>query len=132
MGKPTQFSASVCQWTLRWLKKNNFPDRQIVRTSGLEMALRSLEKPLKNGTPPDMVIVDRSLNAVGIDHFSNLIADCMPEVWVVEMVSLKDNIQPDTSVIYMKKPFLKNDWHDLLRHCFIECPTPQWSKSLAQ
>ncbi len=84
---------------------------------------------MKIGIPPDMVIVDRSLSSVGIENFSTIVGDCIPECWVVELVSAKDPIQPDGSVIFLQRPFKKLDWLDLLHHCFIECPNPQWSRS---
>jgi len=131
IGQDDHFAHLIGEWTLKWFKNNGFPSYQIVRSHGLEMTLQSLEKPLRMGQPPDLVIVDRSPNAVGIDHFSNIVADCIPESWVVELVLPEDLIQTDGSVIYLKKPFNKQDWINLLKHCFIECPNPQWSKTLS-
>jgi hypothetical protein len=129
IGKETTFSNSVCQWTIDWMDKHGIGVTKIIRTSGLELAVESLETPLKIGIPPEMVIVDRSLNAVGIENFSTMVGDCIPECWVIELVASQDPIQPDGSVIYLQRPFKKQDWLDLLQHCFIECPNPQWSKS---
>ncbi len=129
IGKETTFSNSVCQWTIEWMKDHAIGITNIIRTSGLELAIESLETPLKQGSPPEMVIVDRSLNSVGIENFSTMVGDCIPETWVIELVSSKDPIQPDGTVVYMQRPFKKQDWLDLLHHCFVECPNPQWSKS---
>ncbi len=130
IGKETTFSNNVCRWTFKWMAENGIRMDSISRTSGLELAIASLEAPLKIGAPPNMIIIDRSLDAVGIENFSTIVSDCIPECWVVELVSAKDPIQPDGSVIYLQRPFKKQDWLDLLEHCFIQCPTPQWSKSL--
>lgn len=129
VGNDDHFGRLVGEWTLKWFKNNGFPAYQIVRTQGLEMALQSLEKPLRMGNPPDLVIIDRSPEAVGIDHFSTIVADCIPETWVIELVLPEDTIQADGSVMYMKKPFHKQDWLNILRHCFVDCPNPQWSRS---
>ncbi len=111
------------------MKPHSIILKTITRISGLDLAIKSLEAPLKIGIPPEMVIVDRSLNSVGIENFSTIVGDCIPECWVVELVSAKDPIQPDGSIIFLQRPFKKQDWLDLLHHCFIECPTPQWSRS---
>jgi hypothetical protein len=103
----------------------------ITRTSGLELALESLETPLKIGIPPSLVVIDRSLQAVGIDNFSALVSDCIPECWVVELVTAKDPILPEGSVIFLQRPFKKQDWTEILNHCFVESPNPQWSKTLS-
>ncbi|MCJ8346521.1 hypothetical protein MJH12_13335 [bacterium] len=129
IGKETTFGNTVCQWTFKWMTQQGIRIDTIARTSGLELAIKSLEAPLKTGTAPDMIIIDRSLESVGIESFSTIVSDCIPECWVVELVTSKDPIQPDGSVIYLQKPFKKSDWLDLLNHCFVECPNPQWSKS---
>ena len=131
IGKESSFSNRICHWTLEWLDTHRYlAIDTITRTSGFEGAVASLEEPLKMGTAPEMVIVDRSIKAVGFEHFAAMVSDCIPECWIVELVSNKDTVPRSRSVIYMQKNFKKNDWLDLLYHCFVESPNPQWSKSL--
>ena len=111
------------------MKEHSIEIQTITRTCGLELAIKSLETPLKIGISPELVVLDRSLNSVGIENFSTIVSDCIPECWVVELVTEKDPIQPDGAVIFVQRPIKKQDWLDLLYHCFIECPNPQWSKS---
>ena len=130
IGKESAFSNKVCQWTLDWLDEHKgLGIDTIIRTSGFEAAVSSLEEPLKIGSPPEMIIVDRSMNAVGVEHFSTMVSDCIPECWLVEFVTGRDTLYKSNAVIYLQKGFKKSDWEDLLEHCFIECPNPQWSKT---
>ncbi len=130
VGKESPFSTRVCRWTLDWLNENReLGIDTIIRTSGFENALSSLEKPLKIGNPPELIVVDRSITATGIEHFSSMISDCIPECWVVELASPKDTFQKSSGVFYLQKGFKKADWIELLEHCFLECQSPQWSKA---
>jgi hypothetical protein len=130
VGKGTLSSDKLCRWTLKWIAEQQINIASIAQVDSLEMALESLEAPVRLGNPPEMVIVDRELKCAGIETFSEKVQNCIPECWVVELVSSKDLIQPEGNVIYMEKPINEEDWFDLLRHCFLECPNPQWSKSL--
>jgi len=123
---------ALAQWTLRWMLQHDLPaDTAIYSCTRLDQALRSLEEPLAAGEPPALIVFDHGDPPTPETiRFCERLHSCIPEAWIVELVSSKMPLpkNPGDS-FWVKKPVCQEDWVDVLQHVFLQAATPQWSNA---
>ncbi len=122
----------MAQWTLQWMLQHDLSaDTAIYTCTRLDQALRSLEDPLAAGEPPALIVFDHGVPpTVETVHFCDKLRSCIPEAWIVELVSKEMPLPQDPSdSFWIKKPVCKEDWIDVLQHVFLQAATPQWSNA---
>ncbi len=127
-----EHAEQIADWTVAWLiAKKLDPHPMVFVCHDLEMAERSLELPLQQAKPPALVILDHQGKDPEMSRFSKKLRDCIPESWVVDLVSKEGLLPADPSSAHVIwKPTLREDWEDLLGHLFLRASTPQWSKAM--
>jgi len=122
---------TLARWTVQWILRNEIPvDTTIYTCSSLEQAGESLAGPLAAGMPPALVVIDHCKPDPAITRFGELLRSCIPETWVVEMVTGESPLPQDgESAFLVRKPVNRGDWEDVLQHVFIQARSPQWSRA---
>jgi|SRR5574344_2541924 hypothetical protein len=123
----------VAQWTLFWLLDHDMVANTTLYTcSGLEQAYRALEKPLKNGNSPALIVIDYPMqpNAEMI-QFVHRLRECIPETWIVEFIprSMPMPSNKEEHLFWIPKPVCEEDWTDVLKHVCFQAASPQWSEA---
>jgi hypothetical protein len=117
------------RWILEWIERSGSDlERAIYLCDSPELARESLAMPVSLGVPPGMVIVDREA-AGGTPELAKMVSDCIPEAWVIEILSDSDTIDPNDGMVAIRRSACKEEWDSILHHCLHESPSPQWSRS---
>ncbi|HHX14956.1 MAG TPA: hypothetical protein GX724_02195 [Fibrobacter sp.] len=123
----------IAQWTLFWLLDHDMvTDTTLYTCSGLEQAYQALEKPLKNGDSPSLIVIDYPLNPnPEMIQFVNRLRECIPEAWIVEFIPKNMPLPPkkDDSLFWVSKPVSQESWVGILQHVCLQAASPQWSKA---
>lgn len=123
-------SARWSRWILDWISRSGSDLESVVYLcDSPALARESLALPVREGEPPSMVLVDRSTKGCDAD-LARLISDCIPETWVIEILSDNDPLPTDGgAVMALRESARRDEWESLLHHCLHESPSPQWSKA---
>lgn len=125
-GEP-QRCARISRWILEWVENSGAEiERSVYLLDSVDLARASLSEPVRMGEPPLMVIVDRATS--GDPAFAELVSDCIPECWVVEILSDTDLLPARESIVGIRHNARRDEWESMLHHCVHVCPSPQWSK----
>ncbi len=117
------------RWILEWIERSGSDlERAVYLCDSAELARESLALPVSVGEPPGMVIVDR-VAAGGSQDLARLVADCIPEAWVIEILSDSDTIDPASNLVVLRRSSRRDEWESMLHHCLHESPSPQWSRA---
>ena len=131
IGEVSEHSREISLWTMEWLEENHlYAGPCVYACTNTELALESLAKPLEEGQPPSLIIIDHSDQIPGIEEFSHKIRSCLPECWIVDLVRKHSHLPLDLTAFVIKKPVRKDDWLDILTHIYLKASTPQWSRTL--
>ena len=76
-----------------------------------------------------LVLIDRRTSGCTPD-LARLVSDCIPEAWVVEILSDSDRLPPDECAFVLRESTGREEWEAMLHHCLNESPSPQWSRTL--
>lgn len=127
-GEP-QRCARISRWLLEWLEHSGTDvERCVYLLDSIELARASLSEPLREGEPPLLVVVDRATSKD--PEFAALVADCIPECWVVEILGEQDVVPVRESIVGIRQNARRDEWESILHHCLQECPSPQWSRAV--
>lgn len=125
-GEPPR-AARISRWILEWVEHSGADvDRAVYLMDSIDLAQASLAEPVRLGEPPVLVVIDRTTS--GTPDFAERVADCIPECWVVEILSDTDAIPVREGVMGIRHNARRDEWESLLHHCLQECPSPQWSR----
>lgn len=121
---------TLARWTVQWILNHEIPvDTTIFTCCSLEQASESLSQPLANGTPPALVVIDHCKADPAVTRFGELLRACIPETWVIEMVTGETPLPRDGEQAFLvRKPVNRADWEDVLHYVFVQARTPQWSR----
>lgn len=123
----------IAQWTLFWLLDNDMVANTTLYTcSGLEQAYRALEKPLKTGNSPALIVIDYPMQPnPEMLQFVNRLRECIPETWIIEFIprSMPIPSEKDRNLFWIPKPVCQEDWTDVLKHVCFQAASPQWSEA---
>ena len=122
---------TLARWTVQWILRNEIPiDTTIYTCSSLEQANETLAEPLAAGSPPALVVIDHTNQDPAITRFGELLRSCIPETWVIEMVTGETPLPQDGDQAFLvHKPIRRGDWEDVLQHVFVQARSPQWSRA---
>jgi hypothetical protein len=124
-------SALIAEWTTDWLNTNGIPiDKTIYICCDPQLASSSLQVPVQLGNPPSLVILDHGNNGDAMHHFSELLHDCIPECWIIDLIDPESMLPKSHSAFIFRKPVKKEDWEDVLQHIYLLANSPQWSNAL--
>lgn len=124
----------IAQWTLRWMLLHDLPtDTSIYTCKSIAEAERALEAPITAGEPPALIVIDQGSSPRQESiRFADKLRQCIPEAWIIELVTSKMPMGRKTNeAFWLKKPVVKGDWEDVLQHVFIQAGSPQWSNAEA-
>ena len=117
------------RWILEWIERSGSDlERAVYLCDSADLARESLAVPVSVGEPPGMVIVDRAA-ADGSPDLARLVADCIPEAWVIEILSDSDTLDPASGLVVLRRSSRRDEWESMLHHCLHESPSPQWSRA---
>lgn len=121
---------TLARWTVQWILRHDVPvDTTIYTCASLEQAQESLSAPLSQGNPPALVVIDHSNPDPGVTRFGENLRACIPETWVIELVTGETPLPQDGDHAFLvRKPIQRADWEDVLQHVFLQARTPQWSR----
>ncbi len=124
-----KLSACWSRWILDWIDRSGSDlERAIFLCDSAELARESLALPVLEGDPPGLVIIDRNA-AGGTPDLAKMVSDCIPETWVLEILSDSDVIGAQDGRIALRHSARRDEWDSMLHHCLHESPSPQWSRS---
>lgn len=122
-----QRCARVSRWILEWVERSGADvERSVYLMDSIELARVSLAEPLRIGDPPALVILDRATSKD--PSFAELVSDCIPECWVVEILEEQDLVPLRGGIVGIRSNARRDEWESTLHHCLQECPSPQWSR----
>ena len=125
----TELGARWSRWILEWIDRSGSDlERAVYLCDSADLARESLALPVSEGEPPGMVIVDRIATG-GSPDLARLVSDCIPEAWVIEILSDSDTILPHDGQVALRRSARRDEWESMLHHCLHESPSPQWSRS---
>lgn len=129
IGKISKESKNLAKWTMDWLEDRKFyAGPAVYACSNVNLAIKTLSKPLAKGQPPSLIIIDYNIDNDNIEDFSNKLRSCIPECWIIDLVDKHSIIPNNTTAFALLKPIKKAHWEELLAHIFINATSPQWSK----
>lgn len=124
----TEPGAQWSRWILEWIERSGSDlERAVYLCDSADLARESLALPVSVGEPPGMVIVDRAATG-GTSDLARMISDCIPEAWVIEILSDSDTVGVN-GLFALRRLARREEWESMLHHCLHECPAPQWSRS---
>ena len=125
----SELGARWSRWILEWIERSGSDlERAVYLCDSAELARESLALPVAEGEPPGMVIIDRGATG-GTPDLAKLVSDCIPEAWVIEVLSDSDLIPPHDGLVGLRRSARRDEWESMLHHCLHESPSPQWSRS---
>jgi hypothetical protein len=123
-------AARWSRWILEWIERSGSDmEKSVYLCDSPDLARESLALPVREGEPPALVLIDRRTAGCTPD-LARLVTDCIPEAWVVEILSDSDPLPPDESAFVLRESTGREEWESMLHHCLNESPSPQWSRTL--
>ena len=123
-------AARWSRWILDWIERSGSDaEKCVYLCDSAELARESLALPVREGEPPGLVLVDRRASGCTPELVRQL-SDCIPEAWVVEIISDSDALVEDGSSFCLRESARRDEWETILHHCINESPSPQWSRAL--
>lgn len=125
----SELGARWSRWILEWIERSGSDlERAVYLCDSAELARESLALPVNEGDPPGMVIIDRTA-AGGTPDLARLVSDCIPETWVIEILTDSDLVSSQEGLVALRRSARRDEWESMLHHCLHESPAPQWSRS---
>jgi hypothetical protein len=115
----------LAQWTSEWINNELFgSDIFISLCPSLDLAEHSLKNPLEIGELPTLIILEHWNNDPEMCEFSERLRECLPEIWVADIVSREGIIPDGDPHLVVHKPLRRDIWEENLHHIFFTDNNP--------